>query len=230
MWRLQYVGYGDTVRWMQVRVHCTHRSNLYHTHQYPPMPTHTHPYPPVPHLLYPPYPTKKQVLNVPTHVGSPNFLFIPTESQIKYTYKLSPHNCLNTTCLSTHDLSRDNVSSDHNVHTQLLHTHLLLTQLVHTRGKAWQLVAAIALVCGLGRAPGDIQRQVWLFWTWTGWYLLWQAWGTWWHHPNVVRQAGHLVTSLVWDLWYQTAFVGSSRCSVFKFEPKDHKHPHKDAA
>ena len=44
MWRLQYVGYGDTVRRVQVRVHYTHRSNLYHTHQYPPMPTHTHLY------------------------------------------------------------------------------------------------------------------------------------------------------------------------------------------
>ena len=135
------------------------------------IPTNTHPCPPIPTCTAPTLPTvpyKKAGIRCTYPCWITKFSFIPPESQIKYTYTLSPHNCLNTTCLSTHGLSRHNVSSDHNVHTQLLHTHLLLTQLVHTRGKAWQLVAAIALVCGLGRAPGDIQRQVWLFWTWTG--------------------------------------------------------------
>lgn len=115
---------------------------------YPPIPTHAHPYPPVPHLFYPPYPTKMQVSDVPTHVETPIFLFIPTESKIKYTYNLSPHHCLNTMCLSTHDLSRHNLSTDHNMSTHTMPTQNLSTHTfslhnlsthVGRHGNWWQL-------------------------------------------------------------------------------------------
>ena len=150
------------------------------------MPTHTYPCPPIPTRIVPTLPTvpyKKAGIRCTYPCWDTKFAFYsawkPDKIYTQFTpTQLSKHNVFVHTQLVQIQLVlwsqyvHINNANTELVHTRLLHTYLLLTQLVHIRGKAWQLVAAIALVCGLERTPGDIQRQVWVFWTWTGWFEL----------------------------------------------------------